>query len=82
MRWAFIFKRFSLCLLRSMTQYYSDQSQISEVFFKIKHLDSDNVNYEYYTSTDSEGELIQINDSTQIKDLGKIEDYEVSRLQS
>ena len=63
-----------------MTLYYSEQSQISEVYAEVKLLDSDDVFYEYYTSTASEGELIQIDGSTQIKDLGEIQDYQVRRL--
>ena len=80
MRWTIISKRLSFCQLRSMTLYYSKQSQISEVYAEVKLLDSDDVYYEYYTSTASEGELIQIDGSTQIKDLGEIEDYQVRRL--
>ena len=80
MRWTIISKRLSFCQLRSMTLYYSEQSQISEVYAEVKLLDSDDVYYEYYTSTASEGELIQIDGSTQIKDLGEIEDYQVRRL--
>ena len=65
-----------------MTRYYSDQSQIYEVYAEVKLLDSDDVYYEYYTSTASEGELILIDGSTQIKYLGEIQDYQVSSFQS
>ena len=63
-----------------MTRYYSEKSQISEVYAEIKLLDSDDVYYEYYTSMASDGELVQIDGSTQIKDLGEIQDYQVSSL--
>ena len=73
----YLSKTFFCCLLRSITKCYSEHSQISEVLYKVKLSESNYVNYEYYTSTTSNGELIQIRNSTQIKDLGEIEDSQV-----